>query len=122
MHPVAFDLSGVTVHWYGIFVAIGFMLGVWTAGLRGKQDGVEPDMIPVHGEAGKAMGTEGMVLLEGGEPLAGRGPSAGVPGPPVGEPAQEPGGGQAGRGEQEPSPGEPQVCAHGVQPIGSESG
>ena len=29
--------------------------------------GVEPDMIPVHGEAGKAMGTEGMVLLEGGE-------------------------------------------------------
>lgn len=28
--------------------------------------GVEPDMIPIRGEAGKALGTDGMVLLKGG--------------------------------------------------------
>lgn len=31
------------------------------------ETGVEPDMIPVRGEEGRKMGTEGMVLLEGGE-------------------------------------------------------
>lgn len=32
-----------------------------------RESGVEPDMIPVRGEAGRQAGTEGMVLIEGGE-------------------------------------------------------
>ena len=32
-----------------------------------RETGVEPDMIPVRGEEGKKAGTEGMVLIEGGE-------------------------------------------------------
>lgn len=33
------------MHWYGIFVAVGFMLGVWTAGLRGRRDNLQPEAI-----------------------------------------------------------------------------
>ena len=45
MHPVAFDLSGVTVHWYGILLATGFMVGLWTAGRRGVRIGLNPEDI-----------------------------------------------------------------------------
>jgi phosphatidylglycerol:prolipoprotein diacylglycerol transferase len=42
---VAFRIGNLAVHWYGIFVAMGFMLGVWTAGQRGRRDGLEPETI-----------------------------------------------------------------------------
>ena len=45
MHPVAFDLSGVTVHWYGILLATGFMVGLWTAGRRGMRIGLNAEDI-----------------------------------------------------------------------------
>ena len=45
MHPVAFDLSGLTVHWYGILLATGFMVGMWTAGRRGMKIGLSPEDI-----------------------------------------------------------------------------
>jgi phosphatidylglycerol:prolipoprotein diacylglycerol transferase len=45
VHPVAFDLSGLTVHWYGILLATGFMVGMWTAGRRGMKIGLSPEDI-----------------------------------------------------------------------------
>jgi formylglycine-generating enzyme required for sulfatase activity len=36
-------------------------------GAKLMESGVEPDVIPVRGDEGKKLGTEGMVLLEGGE-------------------------------------------------------
>ncbi|MEE2714701.1 MAG: prolipoprotein diacylglyceryl transferase [Verrucomicrobiota bacterium] len=45
MHPVAFDISGLTVHWYGILLATGFMVGMWTAGRRGMKIGLSPEDI-----------------------------------------------------------------------------
>lgn len=45
MHPVAFHLGPLTIYWYGILVALGFIIGMWTAGRRGKLDGLKPDQI-----------------------------------------------------------------------------
>lgn len=45
MHPVAFQLGPLTIHWYGILIAVGFLLGIWTASRRGLRDGLEPQRI-----------------------------------------------------------------------------
>ena len=45
VQPIAFQLGNFSVHWYGVFVAIGFMLGIWTAGLRGERDKLDPAQI-----------------------------------------------------------------------------
>jgi len=45
MHEIAFKLGGLTVHWYGILVALGFMAGYWTAQRRGLRDGLSPDAV-----------------------------------------------------------------------------
>ena len=45
MHPIAFHLGPLTVYWYGILVALGFILGFWTASRRGLLDGIVPDRI-----------------------------------------------------------------------------
>jgi phosphatidylglycerol:prolipoprotein diacylglycerol transferase len=45
MHPIAFNLGPLTVHWYGIFVALGFLAGLWTASRRAKLAGIAPEKI-----------------------------------------------------------------------------
>lgn len=45
MHPVAFQLGPLTIHWYGILIAVAFLAGVWTAGRRGVRDGLNPQRI-----------------------------------------------------------------------------
>ena len=45
MHKVAFDIGGITVHWYGIMLAAGFIVGMWTAGRRGMKIGLNPEDI-----------------------------------------------------------------------------
>jgi phosphatidylglycerol:prolipoprotein diacylglycerol transferase len=45
MHPIAFKLGPLTVHWYGVFVALGFMAGLWTAARRARFAGVPSDKI-----------------------------------------------------------------------------
>lgn len=42
MHKIAFQLGGLDVHWYGILVAVGFLVGLWTASRRGLRDGLNP--------------------------------------------------------------------------------
>lgn len=45
MHPVAFNIGSLTVHWYGIFVALGCLIGLWSASRRGLLDGIAPDVV-----------------------------------------------------------------------------
>jgi phosphatidylglycerol:prolipoprotein diacylglycerol transferase len=45
MHSIAFKLGPLTVHWYGIFVAMGFLAGLWTAARRAKKAGVSPEAV-----------------------------------------------------------------------------
>ncbi|MCS1406909.1 MAG: Prolipoprotein diacylglyceryl transferase [Verrucomicrobia subdivision 3 bacterium] len=43
MYPVAFSIGSFDIHWYGIFVAVGFLAGLWTAGRRSLLYGLSPD-------------------------------------------------------------------------------
>ena len=45
VHPTAFKIGTFDVHWYGILVMIGVMVGLWTASRRGVRDGLAPDSI-----------------------------------------------------------------------------
>ena len=45
MDPVAFKIGSLTIHWYGILMATGFVAGMWTAGLRGKKEDLDPEKI-----------------------------------------------------------------------------
>ena len=46
MDPIAFKIGNLTIHWYGIFMATGLGLGMWTATLRGTRIGLKADDIP----------------------------------------------------------------------------
>jgi phosphatidylglycerol:prolipoprotein diacylglycerol transferase len=43
VHPIAFQLGSLTIHWYGVMVALGFLAGLWTASRRGMLVGFAPD-------------------------------------------------------------------------------
>lgn len=45
MHPIAFQLGSLTVTWFGVMVALGFLAGLWTASRRAPRAGVVPDTI-----------------------------------------------------------------------------
>jgi phosphatidylglycerol:prolipoprotein diacylglycerol transferase len=45
VHPIAFQFGSLTVTWYGVMVAMGFVAGLWTASRRGMQVGVPPEKI-----------------------------------------------------------------------------
>ena len=45
MHPVAFDIGSLTIHWYGVMVALAFVVGLWTATRRCSRDGLRPESI-----------------------------------------------------------------------------
>jgi phosphatidylglycerol:prolipoprotein diacylglycerol transferase len=45
MHSIAFTLGPLTVHWYGILVALGFLAGLWTASRRARLSGIAPEQI-----------------------------------------------------------------------------
>jgi phosphatidylglycerol---prolipoprotein diacylglyceryl transferase len=45
VHKIAFEMGPVTVTWFGILVALGFMAGLWTASLRGRRVNFQPDTI-----------------------------------------------------------------------------
>ncbi len=44
-NPVAFSLFGVDIMWYGILIAIGFMLAIYISYLRADKFGIKPDYI-----------------------------------------------------------------------------
>lgn len=45
MHPVAFEIGGLAIHWYGVFLALGVLAGVWTATRRCVLDKLQPALI-----------------------------------------------------------------------------
>ena len=45
VHPIAFKIGSLDVHWYGIFVATGFLAGLWTARRRAERQGISSDTI-----------------------------------------------------------------------------
>ena len=45
MHPIAFDLGGFAIHWYGVLLAVGMLAGVWTATRRCVLDKLQPTVI-----------------------------------------------------------------------------
>ena len=45
MHKIAFYIGSYPVAWFGIFIAIAFVLGLWTASRRGLRDGLSPESV-----------------------------------------------------------------------------
>ena len=45
MHPIAFHLGPLTVHWYGIMIALAFLAGLWTATKRAPLAGINGELI-----------------------------------------------------------------------------
>ena len=45
MQKVAFHIGPLTVHWYGILVALGFLFGLWTASRRALRDKISPEAV-----------------------------------------------------------------------------
>jgi phosphatidylglycerol:prolipoprotein diacylglycerol transferase len=45
VHKLAFEIAGLQVHWYGILVATGFLVGLWTASRRGVKSGFSPEVV-----------------------------------------------------------------------------
>lgn len=45
MHQVAFKIGSFTIYWYGILVALGFILGLWTASRRALKANIAPEKI-----------------------------------------------------------------------------
>jgi phosphatidylglycerol---prolipoprotein diacylglyceryl transferase len=43
--PISFKIGGLTIHWYGVLVALGFLIGLWLASRRGLRDGIAPEKI-----------------------------------------------------------------------------
>jgi phosphatidylglycerol:prolipoprotein diacylglycerol transferase len=45
VHKIAFQFGGLTIYWYGILVALGFLAGFWTASRRAPREGISPEKI-----------------------------------------------------------------------------
>lgn len=45
MKQVAFHIGSLSVHWYGLLLAIGFLIGLWTASRRAMRDGMGPEKV-----------------------------------------------------------------------------
>lgn len=45
MHPIAFTLGSLTIRWYGVMVALGFLAGFWTAGRRARLVGIPGEKV-----------------------------------------------------------------------------
>jgi phosphatidylglycerol---prolipoprotein diacylglyceryl transferase len=45
VHPIALKLGPLSIHWYGVMVAVAFLVGLWTASRRGMRDKIPPEKI-----------------------------------------------------------------------------
>lgn len=45
MHPIAFEWGALSIHWYGVMVALGFLAGLWTASRRALRAGIAAEQI-----------------------------------------------------------------------------
>jgi phosphatidylglycerol---prolipoprotein diacylglyceryl transferase len=45
VHPIALRLGSLSIHWYGVMVALAFLAGLWTAGRRAPHAGIAAEKI-----------------------------------------------------------------------------
>jgi phosphatidylglycerol:prolipoprotein diacylglycerol transferase len=45
VHPIALQLGPLSIHWYGVTVALAFLVGLWTASRRGLREAVAAERI-----------------------------------------------------------------------------
>jgi phosphatidylglycerol:prolipoprotein diacylglycerol transferase len=45
MNPVAFSIGPLTVHWYGLLIVGGAVLGAWVSTLEARRRGEDPDHV-----------------------------------------------------------------------------
>lgn len=45
MHPIAFHLGPLTVHWFGVSLAVAFLTALWTASRRAPRAGIASEKI-----------------------------------------------------------------------------
>jgi len=45
VHPIAFHLGRLTVHWYGVLLAVAFLTALWAAARRAPRNGIAPETI-----------------------------------------------------------------------------
>jgi len=45
VHPIALKLGPLTIHWYGVMVALAFLAGLWTASRRALREGIAAEKI-----------------------------------------------------------------------------
>jgi len=45
VHPIAFQIGPLTIHWYGIMIAVAFLAGLWTASLRAPRENIPGERI-----------------------------------------------------------------------------
>ena len=67
MHPIAFHLGPVTVHWFGIMIALAFLAGLWTATRRAPRAGIPgeqiADLVVPWLLLGGVLGARGLYIL-----------------------------------------------------------
>ncbi|HXT42442.1 MAG TPA: prolipoprotein diacylglyceryl transferase [Candidatus Angelobacter sp.] len=66
MHKIAFQFGGLTIYWYGVFVALGFLAGLWTASRRALRDSIRAESIVDLGPwliLGTLVGARGLYVL-----------------------------------------------------------
>jgi phosphatidylglycerol:prolipoprotein diacylglycerol transferase len=45
VHPIAFRLGSLTIHWYGVMIALAFLFGLWSATLRARRENISGEKI-----------------------------------------------------------------------------
>jgi phosphatidylglycerol:prolipoprotein diacylglycerol transferase len=45
VHPIAFQLGPLTIHWYGVMIALAFLAGLWTATRRARRENIPAEKI-----------------------------------------------------------------------------
>ena len=45
MQPIAFQLGPLTIHWYGVMIALAFLAGLWTATLRARREKIPAEKV-----------------------------------------------------------------------------
>ena len=45
MHPIAFEVGPFSVRWYGVMVAVAFVVGIWSASRRATQVGITGEKV-----------------------------------------------------------------------------
>ena len=66
VQKIAFQIGNFTIYWYGILVALGFLVGLWTASRRASHEGIRGETIVDLGPwliLGTLIGARGLYVI-----------------------------------------------------------